>query len=169
MKYYKLTYDALNTEITGTQFQSTEVFFGDIQKNIFPSEGKINFDFVLPEPFLEKKAKPTTYLNVIMIPGRFIVLKDYFIDFLKNFNIGEYQTWKLKVHHNDKIIDDYSMFISNYPKQRELVLFNKSEFYLGKYSDSQYMGSSINIYDYEDYLIKRNKLSNENVDLFFKT
>ena len=100
MKYYKLIYNSLNTKETGTQFQSTEGIIGDIQSDFIPFEGKINFAFKLPEPFLEKIAKHTTNLNVIKIPTWFNVFKDYFIDFLNSFKIGEYQTWKLKVHHN---------------------------------------------------------------------
>ncbi|WP_396151514.1 hypothetical protein [Flavobacterium sp.] len=137
MKYYKLNYNSLNTKETGTQFQSTEGIIGDIQSDFIPFEGKINFAFKLPEPFLEKKAKQTTYLNVIMIPSWFNVFKDYFIDFLNGFKIGEYQTWKLKIHQNGKIINDYCLFFLNNTKQNELVKFDESEYGWLFYSKKQ--------------------------------
>ncbi|UPQ80070.1 hypothetical protein M0M57_04360 [Flavobacterium azooxidireducens] len=167
MKYYKLNYNSLNTKETGTQFQSTEGIIGDIQSDFIPFEGKINFAFKLPEPFLEKKAKQTTYLNVIMIPSWFNVFKDYFIDFLNGFKIGEYQTWRLKVHQNGKIINDYCLFFLNNTKQNELVKFDESEFYLGKYSDYMYVGEDIKILNYENYLDILDVMKNDN-DNFIK-
>ena len=78
-KYYILRYNSLNLKETGTQFQSIDGVLGDIQQDFIPFEGKIDFPFKLPEPFLQKKAKPTTFLNVIMIPAQFLVFKNYFI------------------------------------------------------------------------------------------
>ena len=128
MKYYRLNYNSLNIKETGTQFQSIDGIMGDIQQNFIPFEGEINFPFKLPTPFLQAKAKPTTFLHVMMIPEWFMVFKDYFIDFLKKFNIGEYQTWKLDVHHNNEIINDYSMFYTPNTFQREVLEFQNSVF-----------------------------------------
>jgi len=152
MKYYKLEYNSLNTKETGTQFQSTEGYFGDIQNNIFPIEGKIDFNFELPEPFMQDKAKPTTLLNAVFITNGFLIFEDHFIDFLRMFSIGEYQTCKIKVHHKNTILTNYCLFNLSYPKQRELIDFKKSSFYLGKYSDYKYVGEYINITNYENYL-----------------
>lgn len=183
MKYHKLEYNSLNIKETGTQFQSVEGYFGDIQNNIFPIEGKINFNFELPEPLMQGKAKPTTMLNAVFIPNGFLIFKDYFISFLNEFNIGEYQTWEMKVLHKNKILTYYNLFNLNYPKQRELIDFKKSHFYLGKYSDYKYVGKNIVVSDYENYLstlevLKSNQdnflkcekivldLSLQNIDLF---
>ncbi|HLT33425.1 MAG TPA: hypothetical protein VKZ98_06505 [Aquaticitalea sp.] len=167
MKYYKLEYDLLNHKETGTQFQCVNGYFGDIQSAIFPMEGKIDFEFDLPEPILENKAKPTTLLNAVFISNQFLVFKDYFLDFLKKFNVGEHQTWKIKVHHNHNILSDYSLFSLSYPKQRELIDFKKSSFYLGKYSDHKYVGNDIIISDYDNYLSTLEVLKSGN-DNFLK-
>ena len=99
MKYYKLEYNSLNIKETGTQFQCVNVEeIGDMQNNIFPLEGLIDFSFRLPVPIMESRAKPTTILSVIPINNRFLVLKNYFIDFLKNFDIGICQNWNIKVN-----------------------------------------------------------------------
>lgn len=152
MKYYKLEYNSLNIKETGTQFQCVSGYFGDIQSAIFPLEGKIELDFDLPEPIMESKAEPTTLLNVVFIPNRFLIFKDCFLDFLKKFNVGEYQTWKINVHHNHNILTDYNLFSLSYPEQRDFIDFKKSTFYLGKYSDYKYVGDDIIISDYDNYL-----------------
>lgn len=71
MKYFILNYNSLNIKETGTQFQSIDGILGDIQQDFMPFERKIDFPFKLPEPFLQKKARPTSYLNVMMIPPIF--------------------------------------------------------------------------------------------------
>ena len=47
MKYYRLSYNALNEKVTGTQFQCITGYFGDMQNDDLPFEGKIDFDFDL--------------------------------------------------------------------------------------------------------------------------
>ncbi|QMU62996.1 MAG: hypothetical protein GKR88_01065 [Flavobacteriaceae bacterium] len=54
MKYYKLTFSS-NVKEVGKIPQSEECLMGDIQQDFIPWEGKIDFDFKLPEPNLEKK------------------------------------------------------------------------------------------------------------------
>ena len=162
MKYYILRHNGLNIRETGTQFQSIDGFAGDIQQDFIPFEGKIDFAFKLPEPFLEKKAKPTTYLNVTFIPNWFMVLKKYFINFLNEFNIGEFQIWDLKVHHNKNILEDYNLFILTKTYQKELIDFSKSEFYIGDFFDYDFIGETLNINNYEEFLQIRDELSNKN-------
>ena len=162
MKYYILRHNGLNLKETGTQFQSINGIAGDIQQNFIPFEGKINFPFKLPEPFLQKKAKPTTYLNVIMIPSPFLVFKKYFIDFLKDFKLEEFQTWSLKVHHNDMIINDYELFRISNSHQRDCIDFERSNFYIGDFMSYDMIGEIIKISNYENFLEVRNELSKKN-------
>ncbi len=157
----------MNIKETGTQFQSIDGNFGDIQSINFPIEGKIDFNFALPEPFMERKAIPTTLLNAVFISNGFLIFKDYFIDFLKNFSIDEYQTWKIKVHYKNNVLTDYSLFNISYPKQRELIDFKNSSFYLGKFSDHKHVGEDINISDYDNYLSTLEVLKNSK-DSFLK-
>lgn len=168
MNYYQLNYDSLNPEITGTEFQSVSGYAGDIQKEFMPYEGYIDFDFALPQPILEDKAKLTSYLNVVMIPSWLLILNQDLINFLNSFNVDRYQSWQLEVLHKKETIYDYHLFILNYPKQREMLVFDKSEFYIGSYSDYQFKGDQVSISSYEDYLSKKELLSVENPDLFLK-
>lgn len=128
MKYYRLNHNGLNIKETGTQFQSLSGIAGDIQKDFIPQEGRIDFNFVMPEPFMEVKAKQTTYLYAMILPSQFFIFKDYFITFLKNFNLDENQDWSIKVHHKNQIITDYKMFYLNNELQDKIVDFKNSTF-----------------------------------------
>lgn len=157
MKYYKLEYNSLNLKETGTQFQSTTGIMGDIQQDFIPYEGKIDIDFQLPEPFLEKKAKETTFLNTMIIPLQFLVFKKYFINFIKDFNIGEFKTWSLKVHHNNNVINDYEMFYLPNSSQKDIIDFKKSKFEINEdWIIRTTIGEVIDFFDYEKYLIELN-------------
>jgi hypothetical protein len=125
---------------------------GNMQNDIFPLEGKINFEFELPLPVMEKKAKPTTILYAVPIGGRFLILKNYFIDFLYDFGITEMQRWNIKVKHVNKYYDDYSLFNHNCSLQRSLIDFENSSFFLGKFSDYLYVGKDLKISNYDNYL-----------------
>ncbi|WP_157207846.1 hypothetical protein [Mariniflexile maritimum] len=81
MKYYKLTTIGANRNEIGISLQSISGYFGDIQKDFMPFEGKIDFDFELPIPKLQDKANLTTMLDVVMIPSKFLVVQNHFIEF----------------------------------------------------------------------------------------
>ena len=81
--------------------------------------------------------------------------------------IDEYQTWKIKVHYKNNVLTDYSLFNISYPKQRELIDFKNSSFYLGKFSDHKHVGEDINISDYDNYLSTLEVLKNSK-DSFLK-
>lgn len=158
MKYYKLNYNSLNIKETGTQFQSIDGILGDIQQDFIPFEGKNNIVFKLPEPILQKKAKPTTYLNVIMIPEPYLVFKNHFVDFLLDFNIGEFQTWNLKVHQNNEINNTYVMFYSPNSYQKEIIDFKTSKFEInGDWLTRICKGEIIMFRDYEEYFVELQK------------
>lgn len=162
MKFYKLEYNSLNKKETGTQFQSTTGIVGDIQCNHIPFEGKINFAFNLPEPILEKKAKLTSYLNSMIMPSWFLILHNDFVEFITNFNLGEYQVWKIKIHFNGKIINDYKMFYLCDSMAKEVINYSQSEFYEAKYTNHQDISELIQISNHDDYVRKRDETSNNN-------
>lgn len=159
MKYFRLTYNSSKISETGTQFQSIDGIMGDIQQNFMPFEGKINFPFKLPEPKLQSKAKPTTFLNVVFVPSRFLVLKKYFITFLSGFNIDEFQTWNLKVHHNNSILNDYELFILCDTYQRDIIDFKNSDFFIVDFINQDNTGEKLNINSYDDFIVIRDELS----------
>ena len=135
MKFYKLTFSS-NVKEVGKIPQSEECLIGDIQQDFIPWQGKIDFDFNLPEPNLEKKSKQTSFINVVAIPSFFIVIDDELLNFLKLFNIGDFQAWKINTWLNKKeVIEKYNLFLLNNTKQFEYIDYKKSEFYSKKLGD----------------------------------
>jgi len=124
----------------------------DIQKDFMPFEGKIDFDFDLPIPKLQDKAKLTTMLDVVMIPTKFLVVQNQFLEFLKKFEITYNQQWSIKVEYKKTFIEDYSLFYLTETKQADYIDFKKSEFYVGSLKDYTFIGDDINISDYQNYL-----------------
>lgn len=161
MKYYLFFHIGANRKEIGINPQSTEGYFGDIQKDIIPIEGRIDFDFELPIPKLDKKANPTTMLSVVMIPPWFIIVKKHFIEFLKEFNIGCFQQWPIDVNFEGSKLKDYCLFYLPMTKQAEYIDFNQSQFYIGKYSDYQYVGDKMVINDYNNYINIKEVLEGE--------
>lgn len=151
MKYYIIQQIGSNIKETGTQFQSIDGIMGDIQQNFMPFEGKINFPFKLPTPFLQTKAKPTTRINVVMIPSWFQVFKANFIEFLKNFKIQEFQTWQIIVHHKNLLLNDYFLLYLPNSVKSEIICFKESEFNIGKWSDWNFLGAKLEIENEEDF------------------
>lgn len=163
MKYYKLTTLGASRKDIGVSPQSTECHFGDIQKDFIPYEGVIDFEFELPIPKLRNKARATSMLDVVAIPSTFLVMSKYFLDFLKNFELGAYQKWDIQVHHRNEQMNDYVLFYMNETKQSEYVDFENSEFYIGSLNDYKYVGDYLSILDYENYLSTREILSEDNL------
>lgn len=161
MKYYKLTTIGANRKEIGISPQSTDGYFGDIQKDFMPFEGKIDFDFDLPIPKLRDKANLTTMLDVVMIPTKFLVLHKHFIEFLKKFEIGHSQQWAMKVEYKKTFIKDYSLYYLTVTKQANYIDFKKSEFYIGSLKDYTFIGKNIRITDYENYLSMREILKDD--------
>ncbi len=167
MKYSKLEYNSLNIEETGTQFQSIEGKFGDIQNENLPFDSKIDLKFNLPEPFLKSKAKLTSFINVVFIPSWFMVINDD----LKNLLILHTkfsQFWKINLIQKRKIITNYNLFYISQTREQEIINFDKSNFYIGKYGDMDYKGDDIKILDFKNYLINKNKIENSNNNLYLK-
>ncbi|WP_396151512.1 hypothetical protein [Flavobacterium sp.] len=165
MKYYLLQQLSSNIKETGTQFQCVEGIIGDIQQDFIPDEGIIDFAFKLPEPFMEKKAIPTTRLYVGMIPSWFIVFRDYFVNVLKEFNVGEFQDWDIKVHWKGDVFDDYKLFYITKPVKSEVIDFENTLFYVGKSNDWKYVGETLNFKNKDEFSIKRKELIDKYFDI----
>ncbi|CAL2082648.1 conserved protein of unknown function [Tenacibaculum sp. 190524A02b] len=160
MKYFELK-NSTNIKEVGKLPQSEDGYFGDVQQSFIPFEGLIDFDFKLPEPKLEKKAKQTSFLNVIITSGKFLVIDDDFLNFLKDFNIGEYQSWKIKIYQEKELIEKYNLFFLNDIKQSDYIDYTKSKFYKGKFFDYENKGEIVEIINYQDFLEKREAVKNE--------
>jgi hypothetical protein len=162
MKYYKLSYNALNEKVTGTQFQCITGDFGDMQDDNLPFEGKINFDFKLPIPHLENKAKLTSYLKVMFIDSRFLVLENDFIYFLRQFNFDEIQTWSIEIKQKNKTYYNYSLFYVPKTYHREVIIYKDSQFEIFDYSNNQTLMVEEKISDYDSFLKLRNSIGEDN-------
>lgn len=160
MKYYILT-GSNNKKEVGEKPQSQTGKHGDIQQDFLPWEGSIDFDFKLPEPYLEKKAKRVSFLDIAFIhPYRFLVIDDEFLDFLKSFDIGKHQDWKIKVWQNSNLIEKYNLFLLNDVKHTEYINYYKSEFLIGKLGDwrDTSIRKPVIIKDYKEYNDLKNDL-----------
>lgn len=133
MKYYKLTFSSNINEV-GTVPQSEECIMGDIQQDFIPLQGEIDFDFKLPEPILEKKAKQTSHIKVVAI-SRFLVIDDNLLNLLKSFSIGNHQSWRIKTWQDKQLIEKYNLFFINDTKQDKYIDYYKSKFYSKKLGD----------------------------------
>ncbi|MEE9379018.1 MAG: hypothetical protein V3V33_13380 [Candidatus Lokiarchaeia archaeon] len=170
MKYYNLI-SSRNRKEVGKKPQSETGSQGDIQQDFMPWEGKIDFDFKLPEPFLEKKAKQVSFLDVAFIHSyRFLVLDDSLLSLFKDFNIGNYQNWKINVWQNKLLIEKYNLFLINDTKQGEYIDFSKSEFYskkLGDWNNSS-VQKPIFVKDYDEYVSEKEELRKDKLMLLHK-
>jgi len=113
---------------------------------------KIPKGVTIPEPILYSKARPSTYLTAVASTVRFMSIKNYFIDFISNYNIGEFQKWKLKVHHRNKVLNDYSLFHLSYTKEQEYVDYKSSKFFIRRIKDRNHRGKSIHVKNRDNYL-----------------
>lgn len=125
-------------------------------------EGPIVAPLIPPEPILLPNAKLTTILNAVCVnSGIFIICRDYFIDFLKDFELGEYTVWPMKIHYNDSALDNYHLFHISYPIDNELIDYKNSRFSIGEIGDWRDKGKrkKIIIKNYIDYIGLREELN----------
>lgn len=171
MKYYNLR-PSSNVKEVGDIPQSQECIVGDIQQDFIPWEGKIDFDFKLPEPNLEKKSKQTSYINVVAIHSYlFLVIDDNLLAFLKNYNIGNHQNWKINTWYDKKeLIKKYNLFLLNDTKQDKYIDFSKSEFYSRKLSDWDNLDFQKHVFvkNYKEYLFQKELLRKDKLMLLHK-
>ncbi len=151
MKYYRLT-NTLNIKEIGKYPQGIlPVSLGGIRDLNFNQPININ---LLPEPSIHNKAKLTTYLDTNFINSNiFLVFKNYFIDFLTNLKVHEYQSWFIKVHHKNEVLYDYSLFRISNSSDNEFVNYTKSEFLIGKLGDWEdpSIRKAVKVESYENY------------------
>lgn len=166
MKYYSLKYNSLNEIETGTQYQSTGGYIGDIQRDILPFEGKIINQFELPIPTMMNKAKETSLLGVTFIPSWFLVIDDHFLNFLAKFNLS-FQTWKIDIYHKKKKVENYNLFYIYETKQNQYIDFKKSSFYSKKIGDwdNSSIQKPVFVENYNEYLSKKEGLIKEKLML----
>jgi hypothetical protein len=162
MKYFKLRYNGLNQKVTGVQTQCIFGDIGDMQNDNLPFEGRIDYNFKLPVPKLERNAKLTDYLNVQFIDSRFLVLENNFITFLKKFNFDEIQTWSIEIKQKNQTYYNYSLFYVPKTYHREVIIYEDSEFEIFDYSNNKPIRVEEKISNYESFLKIRNSIGEEN-------
>jgi hypothetical protein len=171
MKYYNLKSSSKVKEV-GKIPQSQDCIIGDLRQDFIPWEGKIDFNFKLPEPSLVKKAKQTSYISVVAIHSyRFLVIDDILLAFLKNYNIGNHQNWKINTWYDKKeLIEKYNLFLLNDTKQDKYIDFSKSEFYSKKLGDwdNSSVQKPVFVKDYDEYLFQKELLRKDKLMLLHK-
>lgn len=167
MKYYKLDFSNNIIEVGKIPQSYKIVTIGDIQQDFIPWQGKIDFEFNLPEPILEKKSKLTSYINVVAIPSFFIVIDDKLLEFLKSFNLGNHQNWKIKTWQNNQLIDKYNLFLINDTKQAEYIDYKKSSFYSKKLGDwdNSSIQKPVLVENYDEYVSEKELLRKDKLML----
>lgn len=127
MKYYKLSYSIDEKEI-GIFPQCID------SKNLPPIQEfglgfyeKIDKELILPEPIIRNSAILTNILSTVIDSSIFFVIDNDLLNFILNFNIDYYQTWKLKTMHKGKAIDKYNLFHLSFPSW-EIINFEKTIF-----------------------------------------
>lgn len=167
MKYYKLNLSS-DLKMVGKIPQSEKgVTIGDIQQDFMPWQGKIDFDFNLPEPILEKKAELVSILDVAFMRPWFLVIDDKLLEFLKNFNLGNHQNWKIKTWQNNQLIEKYNLFFLNDTKQSEYIDYKKSSFYSKKLGDwdNSSIQKPVFVENYDEYVSEKELLRKDKLML----
>ncbi len=141
MKYYWLT-NSLKIKEIGRYPQSIlPVSLGNIDDfgdgNPIDLENPIDDRTIeLPEPVLHSRAKASTFLGIDTINFTvFLVIKNYFLLFLKEYNIPEYQVWNINVHQSKEIIKEYCLFRLSFSDDEKYIDYVNSEFLIGKLGD----------------------------------
>lgn len=167
MKYYKVDFSGNEKEVGKVPQSHNIVTVGDIQQDFIPWQGAIDFDFNLPEPILDKKAKQTSFINVTAIPSFFLVIDDNFLDLLKGFNLGNYQVWKIKTWQNYQLIEKYNLFLINDTKQAEYIDYKKSSFYSKKIGDwdNSSIQKPVLVENYDEYVSEKELLRKDKLML----
>ena len=130
--------------------------------DLFGFEGPITVPLIPPVPILSNNARPTTVLSIISLNSLiFIVARDYFIDFLKDFELGEYKVWPIKIHHNNEILENYRLFHLSYPSDDKLIDYENSMFSVGEIGDWRDTSKrkKVTVKNYSDYINLREVLN----------
>lgn len=164
MKFFVLSDSIDNKEIGCFPQSQTFINVGSIRdEDMIMHNGLISRKIIIPELQLMNKAILSTIISSPVDNSNFLVTKNYFIEFLKNFKLGEIQHWNLLVHHKKKILDDYSLFYMFNKNQDDFVNFKESKFSVGSgdnyFTRENYKDVKIN--NYGDYIEMREMLIDE--------
>ena len=156
MKYYKLEHKGAELKEIGSFPQLEKlVNLGDYEKiGLMASRNPIIIKWVPPELGFGHKARQTTLLSSCISSAIFLILKNYFIDFLSDFINGPFQTWPMKVHYKKQVLTEYLLFHISYPLDNQIVNYGNSEFLVGKLGDwrDPSIRKPINVESHENYL-----------------
>lgn len=131
MKYYWIQ-PSINLRQVGVFPQCSEANNAvEMQEYGFGFFDKISKEFKLPEPIVQRKAKPTDMLSVVPIPAPiFLVLTERLLDCFISNSIEAYQSWELATFKNGESLNGYNLFHISRPVDSSAIDFDHSEFIL---------------------------------------
>jgi len=160
MKYYKIKH-SIDPKVVGGYIQAS----GSLKRGNIDNIGlrsKITIPVDPPILVLDKKSKPTTLLSSWIDYSVFLVVKDYFVQFLENFTIPDYQYWNIEVYHKKELIPIYQLFHISNPSDSDYIDYRKSDFYIIRRWDDTYTPKPVSIENHKQYLDLQNKLNDGN-------
>lgn len=164
MKYFLLS-DSINNKEIGCFPQSqTFINVGSLRDDdLLMRNGLINRKIIIPELQLMNKAIPSTIISSPVNNSNFLVTKNYFIEFLRNYKLGKIQYWNLLVHHKKHILNDYSLFYMFNKNQDDFINFKDSKFLVGSGDDyfTRKNYNLVKINNYNDYIKMKEMLKDE--------
>ena len=165
MNYYRFTSSPSNIKQLGAVPQLRDLIkLGDYEElESQATEGELPDSWRLPVMKIHPNANLTTRLSGNIQNLVFLVLKVEFIDFLNDFVIPDFKTWKFELYQKEEIINNYFLFHISKPFDEKLIDYQGSQFFIGNQApyEDQSIGEPVNIDSYEDYLQLKTKLSKE--------
>ncbi|MCL9807686.1 hypothetical protein NAT51_19340 [Flavobacterium amniphilum] len=138
MKYYRIQNSIDRKEIGHFLQVQKEDWIGITNTSEDFSEqglfGKVEGNPALPVPYLYRMTKPTSLLDMTVIPiNKYLVVDKAFFEFLKPY-LGDFQSWEIKAK---KQLEDYEYHIVHidYP-QNDFVNYEKSIFKLFSHDEN---------------------------------
>ncbi|MHC9089044.1 hypothetical protein ACXIHB_10055 [Tenacibaculum sp. IMCC1] len=97
--------------------------------------------------------------------NKFLILDKDFVNFLKKYEVGNFQLWNMKIHFGKEVINKYQLFHLSYPSQEKYIDYANSIFYTANIKDYKWVGKDIIVSSYKDFLEKREQLRNQKLIL----
>lgn len=162
MDYFFATASIKSREVGVFPQSQTAYDFADIQEKRFDLEEKIELDFTLPRPIIDKKAKLTSMLSVVVVPSWFLVLDTKLVETISRSKLSLFQTWNLECQHlaTGERIKNYVLFYICKPSDQDVVNYESSSFYIGKNGDWRFRGDLVKVKDQNEYIEKNNAILN---------
>jgi hypothetical protein len=138
MKYYRVTYSIEKKKIGHyPQVQNTTWEGKPYDHGAFGTQGlfsAVHNNPAIPTLEFYKSTKITSLIHMVEISeNMYIIVNEQFLEFLKLYYLGGFQTWKIKAKRKDENYD-YYIFFADYPKA-DFINYEKSIFKLFKHNE----------------------------------